>query len=91
MNPFNLYYYFFNTNTNLKFPNKKIFVVSVLKTGFYWSKKYITYDEKNNINNNKSLGKAILNNHTIYIDKNGFGWIIPKKGKKCISFFKSKN
>ena len=84
LNPFNLYYYFFNTNTNLKFPNKKIFVVSVLKTGFYWSKKYITYDEKNNINNNKSLGKAILNNHTIYIDKNGFGWIIPKKGKKCI-------
>ena len=84
LNPFNLYYYFFNTNTNLKVPNKKIFVVSVLKTGFYWSKKYITYDEKNNINNNKSLGKAILNNHTIYIDKNGFGWIIPKKGKKCI-------
>ena len=84
MNPFNLYYYFFNTNTNVKFPNKKIFVVSVLKTGFYWSKKYITYDEKNNINNNKSLGRAILNNHTIYIDKNGFGWIIPKKGKKCI-------
>ena len=84
LNPFNLYYYFFNTNTNLKFPNKKIFVVSVLKAGFYWSKKYITYDEINNINNNKSLGKAILNNHTIYIDKNGFGWIIPKKGKKCI-------
>ena len=77
INPMNIYYYFFN-----KFPNKKIFVVSVLKQGFYWSKKYITYEERNN--KNKLIGKAILENHCIKVDKNGFGWIIPKKGKKCI-------
>ena len=52
----------------------------MLKDGFYWSKKYITYDG----NKNKFLGKGILNNHCINIDKNGFGWIFPKDGKKCI-------
>jgi hypothetical protein len=62
-----------------KFPNKKIFVVSVLKNGFYWSKKYITYDG----NTNKVLGKGVLENHCISVDKNGFGWIVPKEGKKC--------
>ena len=71
------------TNTenkeNKKFENRKIFVVSLLKTGFYWSPKYITYDG----NENKVLGKGVLENHTIYIDKNGFGWILEKKGKKC--------
>ena len=71
------------TNTenkeNKKFENRKIFVVSVLKTGFYWSPKYITYDG----NENKVLGKGVLEDHTIYVDKNGFGWILEKKGKKC--------
>ena len=62
-----------------KFENRKIFVVSVLKTGFYWSPKYITYDG----NENKVLGKGVLEDHTIYVDKNGFGWILEKKGKKC--------
>ena len=62
-----------------KFPNKKIFVVSVLKNKFYWSQKYITYDD----NNNKVLGRGILENHIIKVDKNGFGWIVPKEGKKC--------
>ena len=84
LNPLNLYYYFFsNTNNQLeqsKFPNRTIFIVSVLKTNFYWSKKYITYDDNNK---KKLLGKAYLIDHTIYIDQNGFGWIIPKKGKKC--------
>ena len=61
------------------FENRKIFVVSVLKTGFFWSHKYITYDGSEN----KSLGKAVLENHTIYVDKNGFGWIMEKEGKKC--------
>ena len=61
------------------FENRKIFVVSVLKTGFFWSHKYITYDGSED----KSLGKAVLENHTIYVDKNGFGWILEKKGKKC--------
>ena len=61
------------------FENRKIFVVSVLKTGFFWSHKYITYDGSEN----KSLGKAALENHTIYVDKNGFGWIMEKEGKKC--------
>ena len=65
-----------------KYPNKNIFVVSVLKTGFYWSKKYITYDDSNN--KNKYIGKTILENHCITVDKNGFGWIIPKEGKNCI-------
>ena len=76
LNPMNIYNKFFNNN-----PNKKIFVVSVLKNGFYWSKKYITYDDNNN--KNKVLGKAILENHYIDVDKNGFGWIVPKVGKKC--------
>lgn len=85
LNPLNLYYYFFGNNNNnqleqSKFPNRRIFIVSVLKTNFYWSKKYITYDDNNK---NKLLGKAYLIDHTIYIDQNGFGWIIPKKGKKC--------
>jgi hypothetical protein len=61
------------------FENRKIFVVSVLKTGFFWSHKYITYDGSEN----KTLGNGILEDHTIYIDKNGFGWIMEKKGKKC--------
>ena len=65
-----------------KFQNKKIFVVSVLKNGFYWSNKYITYEDNNN--KNKLIGKAILENHCINVDKNGFGWIISKKGKKCV-------
>ena len=65
---------------NNKYPKKKIFVVSVLKQGFYWSKKYITYEDQNT---NKNLGKGILENHCISIDKNGFGWIVEKKGKKC--------
>ena len=64
---------------NKKFENRKIFVVSVLKTGFYWNPKYITYDG----NENKVLGKGVLEDHTIYVDKNGFGWILEKKGKKC--------
>jgi hypothetical protein len=91
LNPFNLYYYFFGNNKNINsdsdniFKNRKIFVVSVLKNNFYWSKKYITYEEKNNSqNSNKLIGKGILLDHTIYVDQNGFGWIIPKKGKKCI-------
>ena len=62
-----------------KFENRKIFVVSVLKTGFFWSHKYITYDGSEN----KVLGKGVLEDHTIYVDKNGFGWIMEKKGKKC--------
>ena len=61
------------------FENRKIFVVSVLKTGFFWSPKYITYDGSEN----KVLGKGVLEDHTIYVDKNGFGWILEKKGKKC--------
>ena len=61
------------------FENRKIFVVSVLKTGFFWSHKYITYDGSED----KSLGKAVLENHIIYVDKNGFGWIMEKEGKKC--------
>ena len=61
------------------FENRKIFVVSVLKTGFFWSHKYITYFGSEN----KTLGKGVLEEHTIYVDKNGFGWIMEKKGKKC--------
>ena len=83
LNPMNIYNYFFNYNNsfyNNKFKNRKIFICSVLKNGFYWSKKYITYDG----NKNKFLGKGILYNHCINIDKNGFGWIFPKDGKKCI-------
>ena len=66
-----------NNNNNL---NKKIiFICSVLKDEFYWSKKYIRYDE----NKNKLVGEGILNNHIIEIDKNGFGWIVEKENKKC--------
>ena len=73
-----------NTNPNIttepkKFENRKIFVVSVLKTGFFWSHKYITYDGSED----KVVGKGVLEDHTIYVDKNGFGWIMEKKGKKC--------
>ena len=82
LNPFNLYYYFFPQKSN-KFENKKIFVASVLKQGFYWSKKYIAYEEQNNKTKNKYIGKGTLLDHSIYIDQNGFGWIIPQKGKKC--------
>ena len=63
----------------IKFENRKIFVVSVLKTGFFWSHKYITYDGSED----KVVGKGVLADHTIYVDKNGFGWIMEKKGKKC--------
>ena len=63
----------------IKFENRKIFVVSVLKTGFFWSHKYITYDGSED----KVVGKGVLEDHTIYVDKNGFGWIMEKKGKKC--------
>ena len=69
----------FNKNPVKKFQNRQIFVVSVLKNKFYWSKKYITYDG----NENKVLGKGVLENHCINVDKNGFGWIVPKEGKKC--------
>jgi hypothetical protein len=78
LNPMNLVNKYFGKNES-KFKNRTIFVVSVLKTDFYWSKKYITYDG----NTNKSLGKGLLENHIINIDKNGFGWIVPKEGKKC--------
>ena len=82
LNPLNIYNYFFNYNNNKndKFKNRKIFVCSVLKKDFYWSQKYITYDG----NNNKLLGKGIIDNFCINVDKNGFGWIVPKNGKKCI-------
>ena len=63
-----------------KLNNKKIiFVCSVLKDGFYWSKKYIRYDD----NKNQLLGEGTLNNHIIQIDKNGFGWIVEKENNKC--------
>ena len=82
LNPFNIYNYFFaNKTQENKFKNRKIFVVSVLKNNFYWSKKYITYQEKTNTN--KLLGKGELKDHIIYVDQNGFGWIKPKKGGKC--------
>ena len=68
-----------NKEDHKQFENRKIFVVSVLKTGFFWSHKYITYDG----NENKVIGKGVLEDHTIYVDKNGFGWIKEKKGKKC--------
>jgi hypothetical protein len=77
VNPLNLYHKFLGEKK--KFKNRNIFVVSVLKNGFYWSKKYITYDG----NTNKVLGKGLLENHCISVDKNGFGWIVPKEGKKC--------
>ena len=77
VNPFNLYNKFYGEKK--KFQNRNIFVVSVLKNRFYWSKKYITYDG----NTNKVLGKGVLENHCISVDKNGFGWIVPKEGKKC--------
>ena len=76
INPLN---FFKKNNNNTKFNNRTIFVVSVLKNNFYWSQKYITYDG----NTNKLLGKGVLENHIINIDKNGFGWIVPKEGKKC--------
>jgi hypothetical protein len=57
VNPFNLYNKFYGEKK--KFKNRNIFVVSVLKNGFYWSKKYITYDG----NTNKVLGKGVLENH----------------------------
>ena len=81
LNPMTIYNKLFTKSNNKesKFKNRIIFVVSVLKNDFYWSKKYITYDG----NNNKVLGKGMLENHIISIDKNGFGWIIPKEGKKC--------
>ena len=49
------------------------------KKWFLLEQKYITYDG----NNNKLLGKGILNNYYINVDKNGFGWILEKNGKKC--------
>ena len=76
INPKNIYYGIFN-----KYPNINIFVVSVLKIGFYWSNKYIRYEDNNN--KNKYVEKALLENHCINVDKNGFGWITPKMGKKC--------
>ena len=91
INPINIYKSFFpnksentdNKNESLlddsNVNNKIIFVVSVLKDGFYWSSKYIRYDD----NKNKFLGDGILNNHIIQIDKNGFGWIVVKENKKC--------
>ena len=81
LNPFNYLGFLnpFNYSKKSKFPNKTIFVVSVLKDGFYWSKKYITYDG----NTNKVLGKGMLANHLITVDKNGFGWIVPREGKNC--------
>ena len=82
INPINIYKYFFQNNNNniddIK-NNKIIFVCSVLKDDFYWSKKYIRYDD----NKNKLLGEGILNNHIIQIDKNGFGWIVEKENKQC--------
>ena len=82
INPINIYKYFFPNNNNniddIK-NNKIIFVCSVLKDDFYWSKKYIRYDD----NKNKLLGEGILNNHIIQIDKNGFGWIVEKENKQC--------
>lgn len=83
INPFS-YFYSSNKNENENMDdsdsnNKIIFVCSVLKDGFYWSNKYIRYDD----NKNKLLGEGVLNNHIIEIDKNGFGWIVEKENKKC--------
>ena len=91
INPINIYKSLFpNKNENIEkknesivdtnnVNNKIIFVCSVLKDGFYWSTKYIRYDD----NKNKLLGDGILNNHIIQVDKNGFGWIVEKENKKC--------
>lgn len=89
INPINIYKSLFlkrNENFEInsikeeKLINKKIiFVCSVLKDGFYWSKKYIRYDD----NKNQLLGEGTLNNHIIQIDKNGFGWIVEKGNSKC--------
>ena len=68
-----------NDNNDNNLNKKIIFVCGVLKDEFYWSKKYIRYDD----NTNKLLGEGILNNHIIGIDKNGFGWIVEKENKKC--------
>ena len=80
INPINIYNKFFsyqqNNNEN---NNKNIFVCGVLKKNCYWNKKYISYDD----NQNSFLGKAVLNNYFINLDKNGFGWIMGKEGKKC--------
>ena len=91
INPINIYNYFFTSEDNnesieqkvndkIKLNSTKIiFVASVLKDGFYWSKKYIRYDD----NKNKLLGEGVLNGYIIQIDKNGFGWIVEKENKKC--------
>ena len=82
INPINIYNKFFgcqeNNNNNIN-NNKNIFVCGVLKKNCYWSKKYILYDD----NKNNFLGKAVLNNYFINLDKNGFGWIMEEEGKKC--------
>ena len=86
INPINIYNYFFNYDNSENIDNKNylnnakiLFVASVLKDGFYWSKKYIRYDD----NKNKLIGEGVLNGHIIQIDKNGFGWIVEKENKKC--------
>ena len=76
LNPFS-YFASNNNQQNIKYVN--IFVASLLKNDFYWNKKYINYDG----NKNSYLGKGTLKEHTIVLDEDGFGYIIPKNDKQC--------
>lgn len=46
-----------------------IFVGSVLKKGFWWNKKYLSYAE--------FVDEGELCGYSVFIDQNGMGWIIP--------------
>lgn len=50
-----------------------VFVVSVLKKGFWWNSKYL--------NNGQQITEGLVDDYEIIIDENGMGWIVPEKGK----------
>lgn len=66
----------FYRHLNYFLPKKEndiyIFVGSLLKKGFWWNKKYLTYS--------KFISNGKLDGYSLLIDQNGMGWII--KGEK---------
>lgn len=57
-------YYLTSQNDKINY----VFVCSLLKKGFWWNKKYLSYGE--------FVEFGILKNHSILIDKNGMGWMV---------------
>ena len=62
-----------SNNKKIEANNNLLFVASVLKKGFFWNNKYLSYAE--------FINDAELINHGVLIDSDGMGWIVNEKMK----------